>query len=220
MKRILHSFLAICIFQLIFSQLLHATEEFVLKSESNFNPSFQNRFSFLLGLNPSLTKSADVSNFTFSFGKKMEDFWIDSNFIITNGLFSKMTTNNPAATTILDSNFVDKKNSLISFGVGVARESRYAQNLLPIKDLYEVMAADITYNLYKETTSSKTFSGPGMITKFSLLKKISNYVSFGAQFTYNLAVIKRSQDFDTENSSARSLTMSYMTAGFDFSLYL
>ncbi len=220
MIKYFNSFLIFLIFSLLLNQSLQASEEFILRSETNFNPSFHNRFSFLLGVNPSLTKSTDVTNITFSYGKKMEDFWLDTNFLITNGLFSKMTTNNSDATTLLNSKLVDKKSNFISFGVGVARESRYSQNLLPFKDLYELMAADITYNLYKESASTKTFTGPGMIAKFSLLKKFSEYTSLGTHFTYNLAVIKRSQDFATENSSSRSLTLSYMTLGFDFSFYL
>lgn len=195
-------------------------EELVINSEAAFIPSYHNRFSFMLGLNPNIQKAADVTNFTFSFAKKMEDYWLDTNLFYTSGLFSKLTTNNPSATTLSDEQLADTKSTHLSIGVGIGRETRYTQTLLPIAEIYELMAANLTYNIFKEPTSTKSFTGPGMMAKFSVYKKFSDYVSAGTQFTYNLAVVKRAQDFDTESSSASSLTLSYLTIGFDLSFYL
>lgn len=195
-------------------------EELVINSEAAFIPSYHNRFSFMLGLNPNVQKAADVTNFTFSFAKKMEDYWLDTNLFYTSGLFSKLTTNNPSATTLSDEQLADTKSTHLSIGVGIGRETRYTQTLLPISEIYELMAANLTYNIFKEPTSTKSFTGPGMMAKFSVYKKFSDYVSAGTQFTYNLAVVKRAQDFDTESSSASSLTLSYLTIGFDLSFYL
>jgi hypothetical protein len=217
---IMKKYFKILFFLLLVSSEVHAVEQFVLKSESTFNPTYQNRFSFLLGVNPSIQKARDVTNFTFSYGKKFEDYWLDTNFLITNGIFNKITTNNPTATGLTSDQLVDTKSSMTTIGVGIGRETRYAQTLLPFKDIYELMAANLTYNIYKENTSGKSFTGPGMIAKFSLYKRFSDYFSAGTQFTYNLAVVKRTQDPDTETSSIRSLTMSYLTLGFDLSFYL
>lgn len=213
--------LFIFIFTLILTMTsAFAVENLTLNTEPVFSPTFQNRVSFLIGLNPSLTKAGDVVNFNASYAKKMEDYWFDTTFIITSGAFNKMTTNNAAATGATDDALFDTKSTLTTFGLGVARESRYSQTLLPFDGMFEVISADITYNLYKETTTGKSFSGPGFIAKFSLFKKFSDYVSMGPQLLYNLAVVKRAQDSDTEMSSARSLTMSYVTIGFDLSFFL
>jgi hypothetical protein len=195
-------------------------DELTLKSESSYNPNFENRLSFLYGVNPSITKASDVNNISFSYAKKFDDFWFDCNLYFTNGIFKKITTNNSTATGLSDNQLQDTKSNLITFGAGVGRQSQYIQTLLPFKDFYEFIATDLTYNIYKESTSSKSFSGPGLIAKFSLLKKLSDYYSLGAQFTYNLAVVKRAHDSDSETSSMRSLTMSHLTVGFDFSIYL
>lgn len=204
----------------IFASKSAFTEELILNEDVKFTPSFSNRYSFVAGLNPSMTNAADIINFNFSYAKKMENYWFDASFAMTNGAFNKMTTNNLAATASADADLYGSKSSLISFGLGVARESNYSQSLLPFDGMYEVISADLTYNLYKEKVSSKSFSGPGMMAKFSLFKKFSDYVSMGPQLLYNLAVVKRAQDVDTETSSARSLTMSYVTIGFDLSFYL
>ncbi len=198
----------------------YAIEEIVVREESKFSPTLANRFSFIAGLNPSMTNAADIMNFNFSYAKKMEGYWFDASLIITNGAFNKITTNNFNATTTADADLYGSKSMLTTFGIGVARESRYSQELLPFDGMYEVISADVTYNIYKEKISSKSFTGPGMIAKFSLFKKFNDYVSMGPQLLYNLAVVKRAQDVDTETSSARSLTMSYVTIGFDLSFYL
>jgi hypothetical protein len=197
-----------------------AREELVLKGESSFNPTHANRFSVMLGLNPSLTKSADVSNFTLSYARELENFWIDSNLVMTKGKFLKLSANNQSATGAFDTQIEDQENSLTTIGIGIGRETRYAQTLLPIDDLYEIMAANLTYNMYKEDFSAKTFNGPGILAKFSLYKRFNEYFSAGTHFNYNLAVVKRSQDFDTETSSQRSLTLGFLTVGIDLSFYL
>lgn len=205
---------------IIYPTIAASREGLLSATEVEYSSTHHNRFSLMLGLNPNLQKATNVTNFTFSFGKKMDNYWLDTNLILTNGLFSKLTTNNATATGLTDEQLVDTKSTHTAFGIGVGHETRYAQTLLSFTDIYELMAANITYNLFKEPTSGKSFSGPGMIAKFSVFKKFSDYVTAGTQFTYNLAVVKRAQDIDTESSSARSLTISYLTVGFDLSFYL
>lgn len=194
--------------------------ELILNSESTFNPTHENRFSFMMGVNPSLTKSADMSNFTFSYGRKMENYWIDTNFAMNKGNFRKFSANNQTATGATDAQLEEQKNSLTTIGVGIGRETRYAQTLLPFNDIYELMAANLTYNSYKEDFSGKSFSGPGLLAKFSVHKRFNDYFSAGAHFNYNLAVVKRAQDIDTETNSQRSLTLGFLTMGIDLSFYL
>lgn len=194
--------------------------ELILNSDSTFNPTHENRFSFMAGVNPSLTKSGDMSNFTFSYGKKMENYWIDTNFAMNKGLFKKFSANNTKATGATDEQLEEQQNSLTTIGVGIGRETRYAQTLLPFNDIYELMAANLTYNSYKEDFSGKSFSGPGLLAKFSVYKRFNDYFSAGAHFNYNLAVVKRAQDIDTETNSQRSLTIGFLTMGLDLSFYL
>ena len=198
----------------------YAVDELQLKSESTYLPNFSNRYSVLLGVNPSLPKFSDVTNLTFSYGKKIDSYWLDTNILLTNGVFNKITANNAAATALVDDQLVGSKSTLITFGVGIGRESQYFQTLIPFENIYETIAADVTYNTYNEKTSALSFTGLGMLAKFALSKKFSDYFSVGTQFTYNLAVVKRAANNDTENSSARSLTMSNLTIGLDLSFFL
>lgn len=194
-------------------------EELVLNTESTFNPTHDNRYSFMLGFNSSLTRAADLSNFAFSYGKQLENYWLDTNVLMTKGLFGEFSANNQPATQAAASQLETQENSLLTIGVGVGRETRYAQTLLPFEDIYEYMAANITYNKYNEDFSGYSFTGPGLLAKFSLYKKFNEYFSAGTHFNYNLAVVKREQQ-NNETSSERSLTLGFLTIGFDISFYL
>lgn len=219
MKYIIRKTFSVALYSFIFSGSLMA-QEVTMNFDDTFNPTHENRFSFMLGVNPSLTKSGDMSNFTFSYARKMENFWLDSNIMMTKGMFSKFSANNPSATGATDLQLEEQENSLTTIGVGVGRETRYAQTLLPFNDIYELMAANLTYNMYKEDFSGKSFNGPGILAKFSVYKKFNDYFSAGAHFNYNLAVVKRSQEVDTETNSQRSLTLGFLTIGLDLSFYL
>jgi hypothetical protein len=197
-----------------------AASELTLNSETTFEPSHTNSFSIMAGVNSSLTKSADMSNIAFSYGKKLEDYWFDSNLLITKGLFSKFSNNNPTATGATDEDLATQQNTLSTFGVGIGRETRYAQTLLPFNDIYELMAANITYNSYKEDFSGRTFTGPGILAKFAVYKKFNDYFSAGAHFNYNISVVKRTAANDEETNSQRSLTLGFLTIGLNISLYL
>ncbi len=194
--------------------------ELTIRSESSFIPTYKNRFSFITGLNPSFTKSTDMSNITLSYARSVDDYWIDTNFAMNKGLFNKFSTNNQSATGASNTQLKTQKNSLTSIGLGIGRETRYSQTLLSFKDIYEFMAANLTYNTYNEDFSGITFSGPGLLTKLSVYKRFSDYFSAGAHFNYNLAVVKRAKLNDTESNSKRSLSIGFLTVGIDLSIYL
>lgn len=197
-----------------------AASELTLNSETTFEPTHTNRFTFMAGVNSSLTKSADMSNIVISYGKKLDDYWLDSNLLMTKGLASKFSANNPTATGATDDQLLEQKNTLTTLGIGIGRETRYAQTLLPFTDIYELMAANITYNSYKETFSGSTFSGPGILAKFEVYKKFNDYISAGAHFNYNISVVKRTAANEEETNSQRSLTLGFLTLGLNISIYL
>jgi hypothetical protein len=210
------------IFLILFSFLIINTTyaEDVINDLNPFESTRQNRLGFMLGVYPSLKSSTDTTNFTFSYARKLENYWIDSNVLITNGLFRRLSANNAGATGASDFQLSEQKNSVTTFGLGIGRETQYAQTLIPLDDLYELTAANLTYNVYNEGLSNKTFTGPGLLAKFSLYKMFSEFYAAGVHFNYNLAVVKRAQDTNTETSSRRSLTLGYLTVGFDLSLFL
>jgi hypothetical protein len=207
---------------LITISTLAYSSEFDFKYESKFVPEFKNRFSFLIGGHPSMTKTSQLMNFHGAYSYNIEsNTWWDFNFTMAKGHFNRFTTNNRSATnvtsTTLDEN--TQSSSQIGFGAGILYETNYIQNLVPFEKMYELISASLTYNYFKDTNVNETFTGPGIIAKLSILKRFSDFVSVGGNMIYNLAVVKRSTE-NNETSSEASLTLSHFTIGLDLSLYL
>lgn len=198
-------------------------EELVLHTEPKYINEYNNKYSMMLGLNPSMTKTNQLINLHFSYSRETEEkFWWDYNFSIIKGNFDKFTTNNASATKETNARMLENSNSSTQIlgGIGLLYRTEYSQSLIPVDSLYEIVGASLTYNVYKDSNSTKSFTGPGFIAKFSMLKKFADYLSFGGNIIYNLAVVKRGQDSDQETSSQRSLTLSHVTVGFDLSIFL
>ncbi len=210
----------ICITFLLLSSNLYAAQYDVLNNLNPIEYKHENRITFMYGMNPSFKNSTDVNNIAVSYSEKKQDFWWDSNLLITKGLFNRVALNNASATGVTSTQLAEQSNSLVSFGFGVGRETRYTQTLLPFENLYEMMSANLTYNFYNEDYSNKSFTGPGILAKVSVYKMLNEYFSVGTHLNYSLSVVKRAQEFEDERSAARSLTMSFVTVGFDLSLFL
>ncbi|MBY0415133.1 MAG: hypothetical protein K2Q18_13260 [Bdellovibrionales bacterium] len=214
--------LIFCLGILTFTLSASATE-LTMNSESTFDPGHTNRFTLMAGVNSSLTKAADLQDFALSYGRQLDSYWIDANVMMTSGLFREFGENHPPATGSVNSALEEQKNTLTSIGVGIGRETRYAQTLLPFNDIYELMAANLTYNMYKEDFTGQSFNGPGLLAKFAVYKRMNDYFSAGVHFNYNISVVKRSKNEDaviSESNSSRSLTLGFLTIGFNISLYL
>lgn len=213
----MHNKIIIILLGFIYSTI--ALAEFELKSESSYNPEFNNRYTFILGLNPSLARSQDVKSFQFAYGRKWDEtIWVDAFFQSTNASFRDIGENNMAATGVSDVDIYAASEKLSLVGIGVQYISRYSAILLPF-DLYESTTASLVYATMSEDAGGKSFSGPGLKAKFSIMKPLGDYTHVGLNMDYNLLTLKRSQEA-SETSSARSLTASWLTLGFDISFFL
>jgi hypothetical protein len=198
----------------IFFNVAHASEMNLTKTNEYTN-NFDNRASFQLGVNPSPTQITTINNLNFSYATKQNSYWLDFNFQVSSGLFRKMTQNNALATGLLDTNLINDRSTHSSLGFGAMLESQYSKTFFSVNDLYETSTAYLTYNIFKTNSVTNTFTGPGLMTKFSLCKKYSDLFSFGANLNYLFASVKRSSINVNETSSAQSLTLSYLTLGRD-----
>jgi len=128
-----------------------------------------------------------------------------------------MTVNNSTATKVSDDQFGQAKaGSLFNIGIGISLETELSKNLFLSNNVYEKSSAYLTYSNLK--SFNQDFMGIGFVTSFSLYYKLSSFFSIGPIFTYELHSVKRKQDNDAETSSHRSLTLSFITTGIDFSV--
>lgn len=212
-----------CTFLISFCLLrpLIAQENFELNREVGFIPKFDSRYNLGVTFKPSMTKTNQVIGIDGSYSSKFSDgYWLNYEGAIFQTQFSAVTKNNASATLKTDTQLIDAKASHVYFGVGLSVHTELLVHVIPFKNIYEISSAALTYNLFKYTDGNKTFLGPGIKAKYGVHKKLNDYVSIGGNFIYNLSVVKRSEDNSNETSSARSLTLSYLSIGFDVNFYL
>ncbi len=194
--------------------------EFELKSESSFTPEFNNRFHLGFGLNPSLGRSQDIKAITLSYARQWDhEIWINGLFQSTGIKFKDLANNNQSATALTTDDLQEEAESITTLGIGLGHRSDYIALLLPL-NLYEYTEAYATYSTFNEKLSDKSFSGPGLKTKFTIIKPIGEYTHLGVHGEYNFTSYKRAQDNDDESSSERSLNASWMSVGFDLIFFL
>lgn len=196
-------------------------EDFNLQQQNPFVNTDKTRIGIFGGVHPNLTSNDRLLMLGISYARRYSSFWLDTTVAHTYGAFRRFSSNNPSATgaASLDE-LASEKNTNLTFGLGLGYESQYTSDFFSIPHFYEFIAADLTYNIYKEKFSGKTFTGPGLIAKFSSYKKFGNAASIGMHLNYALAMVKRSQDNDSEDSSERSLTLGTFVLGLDMSFYL
>ena len=182
-----------------------------LSNTNDYAPSLSNRFSIFGAVNPNPGQLTSLSTISASYATKLSTYWLEFNLQASSGMFQKMTMNNALATGLTDTALYDSRSTHSSLGVGAMLESNYARIFFNSESLYETSSAYLTYNMFKAGPVSSTFTGPGIMTKFSLCKKFTDVFSLGANLNYQLASVKRASNAATEPSSAQSLTVSYVT---------
>lgn len=204
---------------LLFVNISFASE-LSLSNTSEYTPSLSNRVSIWGTLNPNLRQLTSLNTISASYASRLSIYWLEFNFQASSGMFQKMSMNNTLATGLTDADLFDARSTHSSLGVGAMLESNYARTFFNSESLYETSSAYLTYNMFKAGAVPSTFTGPGIMTKFSLCKKFSDVFSLGANLNYQLASVKRASNADTETSSVQSLTVSYVTIGLELILTL
>jgi hypothetical protein len=205
-------------FILIFILNLACANELSIQSSSEYVPTLSNRLSLLAGVTPNPRQTTSLNSISATYSYKPSVYWYDFIFQSTTGLFQKMAMNNTAATQFLDYQIFDTRSTHTLIGAGLMLDSKYSAVLFESEKWYETTSAYITYNMFKNSSLSNTYSGPGIDTKFTVCRKLSDLFAFGANLNYSLASVKRAATTATETSSQQSLTISYLTVGLEFIL--
>lgn len=180
------------------------------------------RLSGIYRTNLNLKKMDGLSSFEIGYSYKMNLFWSELFVQKTSGRFECLATNNEnisASSTDLE----QTKSDLITLGAGLSLRSTIIQDLLGeivnAERLFESTAAALTYNRFTDNYRSETFTGPGLRAEYGIHYRATPGFHVGPRFSYNLATVKRPKETDDQNSSKRSLVLSWATLGLDLSFY-
>ena len=175
----------------------------------------------------SASTTADLANLTTlmsfqaNFLKNLDYFWINGFVSLAKATFETIShTNNrlePADPIENDTN-----EKLITAGLGLGYRFFWIQTLLEdilnTKDIYEFTSASFTYQTLSEAQLGDSFTGFGLQTDFTIIKRLSPSYHMGLKTTYNVSSLKRKVS-DGETSSANALVVSYLCIGLELGLY-
>ena len=116
-------------------------------------------------------------------------------------------------------NALDDQIGIAIFGAGLSLPSTWVQELTDEKGLYTTSAASLNYVVMSDGTSSNNFAGLGLTADFGLHYRAGESWHYGLKTGYHLSKVRRMPLFDGEPSALRSQYLSFLSLGFDLSLY-
>ncbi len=199
--------------------IAQADDELGIELEDYNTSSDSNRYSLLLHTNADLMDAAGILGFEFIYGRKFSMGWWEIGATRTQANFKEITDVN---TSVLNANVTDLEEStstLLTIGTGFSYRSNLIQNLFNWNDLYETTSAHFQYVSMSEEVTGESLSGAGLKADFGVHKRSSRSFHYGVKMSYNIANVKRAATDETETSSARSLTLNWISLAFDLTYY-
>jgi hypothetical protein len=199
--------------------------DWIISEHSVYDDS--SMLSFLVHGNLKLNNIASLKTFELDYGKKISRYsWLLFTVSKLAGNFGSVSENKSSGDTtnsLSEINFQrpdESEVNLLSLGVGLSYRYKFFPKIFNFNKVFETVGAMITYNQLDDQYRGMKYSGPGLRVDYGVHKRISRVFQLGLQASYNIALVKRSAEFDTEKTSDRSLLLSWGTIAFNLSFYL
>lgn len=172
------------------------------------------RLSFLYHFNRDFASLSDLQTIEAQYSFKVDSIWVELYALRLSALYSEIFD-----TTSVSIDQGESNDSISAFGLGVSYQGKWIQELINNKRLFTTTFAGLGYYNYSNEFTGQSFTGVGLKTDFGLHIRQSTKFHYGLKMSYHLAPMTREAAFEGEPSSARSLTASWLSFGFDFSIY-
>ncbi len=178
----------------------------------------QHRFGLNYHFNTDLKSPFEVTTLEANYAYRLGVAWLEFCLAYTTGKYREMTRLNTAigAETELQR---EENATNLTFGGGLGYRTRYIRSLIDSQNIFETVAAYLTYNSFSDNFRSESYTGYGIKTDFGVHFRSGARSHWGAKFSYNLSSVRKAQEFETQGSAARSLTLTWATFGLDYSFY-
>jgi hypothetical protein len=178
----------------------------------------QHRFGLNYHFNTDLKNPFEVTTLEANYAYRLGVAWLEFALAYTTGKYREMTRLNTsiAAETELQR---EENATNLTFGGGLGYRTRYIRDLINSQNIFETIAAYLTYNSFSDNFRAESYTGYGIKTDFGVHFRSGARSHYGVKFSYNLASVRKAQEFETQGSAARSLTLTWATFGLDYSFY-
>ncbi len=112
----------------------------------------------------------------------------------------------------------DAKNSLMGAGLGVGYRFKLLMDFMPTEDVFESIDVFLNYLTMNETFIERKYQGYGLTTNYGIHKRSGSKFFYGGKLGYNLATVTR-EAIGTESKSNRSLSLGWLSVGFEMGIF-
>ena len=183
------------------------------------------RMNFMALFNPNIRKLSSLTSLEVMAAKNFNWFWLEGFFSATSAQFSEIMDNRSApnfSNPDAEGNFFRDENveqKLATFGFGMGHRSRWLQEFFNARDLFEHVAAYLTYHSLTDGGRNLNYAGPGFRADFGIHKRISSLFHIGVNLSYNLGIVDRDKITEAERKEDRTFVLSWISIGADLGFY-
>jgi len=178
----------------------------------------QHRFGLNYHFNTDLKNPFEITTMEANYAYRLGVAWLEICAALTTGKYRELTRLNGSIGAESENQREENATNL-TLGGGLGYRTRYIRNLINSSNIFETIAAYLTYNSFSDNFRSESYTGYGIKADFGVHKRTGARSHWGMKMSYNLASVRKAKQFEGEGSAARSLTITWLTFGLEYSFY-
>ena len=153
-----------------------------------------------------------------------DKIWWGAQFFSLNAKFDAITQNhNPGNSANTGSEAQNQRpngtdNSLMGAGLGMSYRFKLLLDFWNTEDVFETVDVFANYLMLNEKFIDKSYMGYGLTASYGLHKRSGTSFFYGGKLSYNLASVTR-EAINGENRNNRSLTLGWLSLGFELGVF-
>lgn len=196
-----------------------------IKDQRRFTGTDRNRFAIAGMINGNYEQVADVFGGEISYMRRSTRYnqiWYGAQFFQHRAYFDAITQNHTSGSNPNGEAAFQRpggvKDTVMAAGLGVGYRFKLLLDFYPTEDVFETVDVFVNGLQLDETYIKKKYRGYGLTANYGLHKRSSTSFFYGGKLSYNIASVAREQ-IGTESKRERSLTLGWLTLGFEVGFF-
>lgn len=197
-----------------------------IKDQRRFTGNDRNKFSIAGHFSGDYEHWNDILGGEVSYMRRSTRYnqvWWGAQFFQHATYFDAITQNRKTSSSNVnaESNYQrpnDTKNTVMAAGLGAGYRFKLLLDFFPTEDTFESVDVFVNGVELNEKYIKQKYRGFGLTTNYGIHKRSSTSFFYGGKLSYNIASVTR-KAIGNESKSDRSLTLGWLTFGFEMGFF-